>query len=62
MTPNAHLRPIWYHSEPSDITYSPNQFLDWDFFADSYSEMALKKAIYKVNKTETVIISAYKSS
>ena len=21
-----------YHSEPSDVPYSPNQFLDWDFF------------------------------
>ena len=25
-------RPIWYHSEPSDVPYSPNQFLGWDFF------------------------------
>ena len=29
---HAHLGPIWYHSEPSDVPYSPNQFLDWDFF------------------------------
>ena len=29
---HAHLRPIWYHSEPSDVPYSPNQFLCWDFF------------------------------
>ena len=29
---HAHLGPIWYHSKPSDIPYSPNQFLGWDFF------------------------------
>ena len=29
---HAHLGPIWYHSEPSDVPYSPNQFLGWDFF------------------------------
>ena len=29
---HAHLGTIWYHSEPSDIPYSPNQFLGWDFF------------------------------
>ena len=38
---HAHLGPIWYHSEPLDIPYSPNQFLGWDFFATSYSKMAL---------------------
>ena len=26
------LGAIWYQSEPSDIPYSPNQFLGWDFF------------------------------
>ena len=29
---HSHLGPIWYHSEPSDIPYSPNQFLALDFF------------------------------
>ena len=29
---HAHLEPIWYHSEPSDVPYSPNQFLALDFF------------------------------
>ena len=32
MDTRAHLGPIWYHSEPSDVPYSPNQFLGWDFF------------------------------
>ena len=32
------LGPIWYHSEPPDIPYSPNQFLDRDFFVTSYSK------------------------
>ena len=29
---HVYLGPIWYHSEPSDIPYSPNQFLGWDIF------------------------------
>ena len=29
---DAHLGPIWYHSKPSDVPYSPNQFLGWDLF------------------------------
>ncbi len=28
---HAHLEPIWYLSELSDVPYSPNQFLGWDF-------------------------------
>ena len=39
--PLIHLGSIWYRSEPSDIPYFPNQFLDWDVFATSYSKMAL---------------------
>ena len=30
--PLNHLVSIWYYSEPSDIPYSPNQFLALDFF------------------------------
>ena len=30
--PTTHLGPIWYHSELSDVPYSPNQFLALDFF------------------------------
>ena len=32
---HAHLETIWYLSEASDasdVPYSPNQFLGWDFF------------------------------
>ena len=29
---HAHLGPILYHSEPSDVPYFPNQFLGLDFF------------------------------
>ena len=29
---HAHLGPIWYYSEPSDIPYSSNHFLGWYFF------------------------------
>ena len=28
----AHLGPIWYNSEPSDVPYSRNQFLELNFF------------------------------
>ena len=39
---DAHLGPIWYHSEPSDVPHSPNQFLVHGlFFAVSYSNTAL---------------------
>ena len=30
--PLDNLESIWYHSEPLDVPYSPNQFLGWDFF------------------------------
>ena len=36
-----HLGLIWYHSEPSNVPYSPNHFLGLDFFAVSYSKTAL---------------------
>ena len=29
---HANLGPIWYHSELSNVPYSPNQFLGLDFF------------------------------
>ena len=32
LSPNDHFGPVWYWSEPSDITCCPNQFLDMDFF------------------------------
>ena len=30
--PLNHLGSIWYHLEPSDVPYSPNQFLGWELF------------------------------
>jgi hypothetical protein len=27
-----YLGAIWYHSEPSDVPYSSNQYLGWGFF------------------------------
>ena len=39
--PFDNLESIWYHSEPSDVPYSLNQFLGWNFFDTSYSKMAL---------------------
>ena len=37
----AHLEPIWYHSEPSDVPYSPNQFLGLDFFLPVFTSRRL---------------------
>ena len=45
---NTHLGPIWYHSEPSDVPYSPNQFLGWNFFAVSYSKLALVATVSRL--------------
>ena len=39
--PLNHLGSIWYHSEPSEVPYSPNQYFDRDFFPTSYSKPAL---------------------
>ena len=39
---NAQLETIWYHSEPADVPYSPNQLLAWDFFAAFYSNATLR--------------------
>ena len=57
---HVHLGPIWYHSEPSDVLYSPNQFLGWDFFAVSYSKTTLNSmhslvVSFKLWKHEFVI-------
>ena len=35
------LGPIFYNSEPSDVPYLPNHFLALEFFAASYSNIAL---------------------
>ena len=40
---------ILCHSEPSDVSYSPNQFLVWDFFAVSYSKTALTDFLINTN-------------
>ena len=39
--PLNHLRSIWYHSELCEVIYTPNQYLDRDFFATSYSKSDL---------------------
>ena len=37
---HAYLGPIGYHSEPSDVPYSPNQFLGWDLFCQLLQKAA----------------------
>ena len=32
---HAHLGLIWYYADTLDFSYSPNQFLGWDFFGTS---------------------------
>ena len=34
---------IWYHSEPSYVPYSPNQFLGWDFFCRFLQQTGSRK-------------------
>ena len=45
---HAHLGPIWYHSEPSDVPYYLNQFYGWDFFVAFYSKKALVEQIQNI--------------
>ena len=52
---HAHLRPIWYHSEPFDVPFSPNQYLSGHelFSSISYSKPALRaycRKVYTVNR------------
>ena len=47
----VHFGPFWYHSKPSDIPYSPNQFLGW---AVSYSKPALLYKSFKCNFKKTL--------
>ena len=53
----------WYLSEPSDVPYSPNQFLSKDFFAVSYSKPALKNYLLQItlltDRFATVRIAAF---
>ena len=47
---HSHLGPIWYHPEPSDVPYSPNQFLGWDFFYPYLQQDGSNKT-FSANKT-----------
>ena len=40
---DAHSVPIWYHSGPSNVPYSPNQFLGWDFYFPFLTERRLQQ-------------------
>ena len=48
--PLNHLGSIWYHSEPLEVPYSPNQFLGWDFFCRFLQQTIsrLEKGLLKV--------------
>ena len=46
--PLNHLESIGYHLKPSDVLYSQNQFLGWDFFDTSYSKTALRSHCLKI--------------
>ena len=37
--PSNHLGSIWYHSEPLEVPYSPNQLLGCDFFCRFLQEI-----------------------
>ena len=40
---HALLQSLWYHSEPSEVPYFLNQFLDWDFFCHFLQQGGSKK-------------------
>ena len=42
---HAHLGPIWYHSESSNVPHSKKQFLGWDFFFRFFQQDGSKKRI-----------------
>ena len=43
-----HLKSIWYHSEPLEVSYVLNRFLGWDFFVVSYNKPALRKHFQEI--------------
>ena len=50
--PSNHLGSIWYHSEPSDVSYSPNQFLGCDFFCPLLQQDGSDiKIVWNTNET-----------
>ena len=44
--PLNNLGSIWHHSDPSDVPYSPHQFLTLDFFSATYSKTALVSYVW----------------
>ena len=46
--PLNHFGSIWYHSEPSDVPYSPYQFLTLDFFLPLLTARLLKRKLWTV--------------
>ena len=48
MMTHEHLGPIWYHSEPSDVPYSPNQFLGLDFFCRFLQQTGSKYVLHLI--------------
>ena len=44
--PRNNLGSIWYHLNPLEVPYSPNQSLDRDFFDTSYSKKAIIRFVY----------------
>ena len=56
--PLNHLGSILYHSEPLEVPYSPNQFLGLDFFAASYSKLALEKEATGHSEPKLIILEA----
>ena len=40
---HAHLGPIWFYSEPSDVPYAQNQFLGWDIFCRFLQQIGSKQ-------------------
>ena len=52
---HTHIGPFWYHSEPSNVPYCPNQLLALNFFAVSYSKTAQVFIVKKIRKIQMIL-------
>ena len=52
--PHYHLGSIWYHSQPLEVPYSPNQFLGWDFFCSFLQQTGSRHPVTPATNKNTL--------
>ena len=57
---HSHLEQIWHHLESSDVPYSPNQFLGWDYFCCYLLQEGSSKVSFLWNKSKIMFIQLSK--